>query len=337
MRRLLSNAGKVIVLAAVAAGLVTALVIALEYRNFLDAPLELPAEGASLVIEPGTSYQAMVRELNRLGISSTTWPWRLMQKLEPRVIRAGEYLLPVGLLPAEWLDKLAAGDVIVHHFTIIEGWTFNQLRAALAVEPLLDSQQPGLSDAELMSLLGHAEQNPEGRFLPETYQFTRGDSDIMLLSRAFAAMQTALDEAWETRRDPLPLDSPYELLTLASIIEKETGLASEREKISGVFIRRLEKRMRLQTDPTVIYGLGDSFDGDLRFRDLAKDTPYNTYTRYGLPPSPIALPGKAALEAAANPAEGEELYFVAVGDGSHFFSKTLQEHNRAVDRYQRKR
>ena len=271
-----------------------------------------------------------------LATRKSNWPWRLLQKLEPRLIRAGEYHLSPGLLPGGWLDKLAAGDVIVHHFTIIEGWTFRELREALVGEPLLESPQTGLGDAELMSLLGHTEQNPEGRFLPETYQFTRGDSDMDLLNRAWNAMDTALAETWENRRELLPLDSPYALLTLASIIEKETGLAHERARISGVFIRRLEKGMRLQTDPTVIYGLGAAFDGDLRYRDLERDTPYNTYTRNGLPPGPIALAGKAALQAAANPAKGEELYFVAVGDGSHHFSKTLEEHNRAVDRYQRR-
>lgn len=316
--------------------LLAVLVLAADYRNFLNRPLLLPGRGISLIIQPGTSYLAMVQDLNRLGISSTTWPWRLLQKLDPRLIRAGEYHMAAGLLPVEWLDKLASGDVIVYQFTIIEGWTFRQLREALEQEPLLKSPRATLGDAELMSLLGQTGQNPEGRFLPETYQFIRGGNGLELLQRAWLAMQTTLEETWENRRQPLPLDSPAELLTLASIIEKETGLAGERARIAGVFIRRLEKGMRLQTDPTVIYGLGEAFDGDLRFRDLARDTPYNTYTRHGLPPGPIALAGKAALQAAAHPAQGEELYFVAVGDGSHYFSATLDEHNRAVDRYQRK-
>lgn len=316
--------------------LLAVLVLAADYRNFLNRPLLLPGRGISLIVQPGTSYLAMVQDLNRLGISSTTWPWRLLQKLDPRLIRAGEYHMAAGLLPVEWLDKLASGDVIVYQFTIIEGWTFRQLREALEQEPLLKSPRATLGDAELMSLLGQTGQNPEGRFLPETYQFIRGGNGLELLQRAWLAMQTTLEETWENRRQPLPLDSPAELLTLASIIEKETGLAGERARIAGVFIRRLEKGMRLQTDPTVIYGLGEAFDGDLRFRDLARDTPYNTYTRHGLPPGPIALAGKAALQAAAHPAQGEELYFVAVGDGSHYFSATLDEHNRAVDRYQRK-
>ena len=333
MKSLLARFVVVIALTALLLGMV----LGAEYRSFLNRPLVLPPEGIDLIIKSGSSYMSMVRQLNQRRISSTSWHWRLLQKLEPRLIRAGEYHLEPGLLPRTWLDKLAAGDVIVHHFTIIEGWTFRQLRDALAAEPLLEATFADLSDEELMSVLGHPEQNPEGRFLPETYQFTRGDSDRELLERSWEAMESALADAWQTRREALPLDSPFELLILASIIEKETGLADERARIGGVFIRRLEKGMKLQTDPTVIYGLGASFDGDLRYRDLATDTPYNTYTRHGLPPGPIALAGKAALRAAANPAQGEELYFVAVGDGSHHFSKTNEEHNRAVNRYQRKK
>ncbi len=316
--------------------LLTVLFVGARYRSFLASPLLLPEQGMELIIEPGTSYLAMVQELNHLGVTSTVWPWRLMEKLQRRVIRAGEYHLPAGLLPAQWLKKLSSGDVIVHHFTIIEGWTFRQLREAIAAEPLLEPRLAGVADTEIMSLLGHTEQNPEGRFLPETYQFIRGDTDLNLLIRAWDAMDEALEHAWQNRQQSLPLASAYELLTLASIIEKETGLAGERSRIAGVFIRRLAKGMRLQTDPTVIYGLGEAFDGNLRHRDLAHDTPYNTYTRHGLPPGPIALAGRAALLAAANPADGEELYFVAVGDGSHYFSKTLEEHNRAVARYQKR-
>ena len=194
--------------------LLAALTLVTRYRSFLNTPLVLPDQGIELVIEPGTSYLAMVRQLNQLGISSTIWPWRLMQKLEPRLIRAGEYRLATGLLPAQWLEKLAAGNVIVHHFTIIEGWTFSQLRAALVAEPLLAVTTAGLEEAVVMSLLGHVEQNPEGRFLPETYQFTRGDNELDLLKRAWTAMDRALDEAWQNRRDSLRLNRRWRFITL---------------------------------------------------------------------------------------------------------------------------
>jgi len=194
------------------------------------------------------------------------------------------------------------------------------------------------TDADtVMTALGHPDMNPEGRFLPETYYFPRGTTDVDFLRRAYADMQAFLQQVWAQRDDGLPLKSPYEALTLASIVEKETGVAAERPQIAGVFVRRLKKGMKLQTDPTVIYGMGDRYDGDIRFRDLRTDTAYNTYTRFGLPPTPIAMPGKDAILAVLHPADGKALYFVSRGDGSHHFSSTLEEHNRAVDRYQRKR
>ena len=317
--------------------LVAGTVAGLQYRKFLETPLSVDPGGSQLVVAPGTSYRAMIRQLNAEGLSDAGWSWRLLHRLEPRLIRAGEYRLAEGMLPRAFLDKLARGDVIVHQFTIIEGWTFLQLRTTLAGEPSLVQRTAGLDDDAVMLLLGQGGADPEGRFLPETYQFIKGDSDLDILRRSWDAMDQALNAAWQSREADLPLDSPDELLILASIIEKETGLAAERPRISGVFVRRLKKRMRLQTDPTVIFGLGPSFDGDIRYRDLTTDTPYNTYTRHGLPPGPIALPGVAALQAAASPEPGTALYFVATGDGSHYFSATLEEHNRAVDRYQRKR
>ena len=229
------------------------------------------------------------------------------------------------------------GDVykrqVQYRITLVEGWTFRQFAQALAADPVLihelDLDDPYAWDpGTLFEGMGHA----EGWFLPETYQFTRGDSDRDILLRSNAAMNEALQAAWQGRDTGLPLDSPYELLILASIIEKETALDAERDRIAGVFVRRLNKGMRLQTDPTVIYGIGETFDGDIKRRDLRTDTPYNTYTRHGLPPTPIAMPGRASLEAAAHPADGEALYFVADGKGGHTFSKTLAEHQAAVNR-----
>jgi UPF0755 protein len=252
-------------------------------------------------------------------------------KLEPRVYRAGEYRLEAGMRPREVLAKLASGQVVQYRFTVVEGWTFKQLVDALAANPVLvhelDPAAPDSLDSVAASL-GMA--HPEGWFLPETYQFTRGDSDRDILGRAHAAMERVLEDAWNSRGDDLPIDSPYELLILASIIEKETSLDEERPQVAGVFARRLKKGMKLQTDPTVIYGMGDSFDGDIRRRDLQTDTAYNTYTRRGLPPTPIAMPGRESLMAAAMPAPGDTLYFVANGNGGHTFSVTLEDHQRAV-------
>lgn len=253
-------------------------------------------------------------------------------RLEPQVYRAGEYRLEYGLKPRALLRKLAAGSVVQHRLTLVEGWTFRQVMVALGNEAGLahrfDAANPSTWPEQLAEL-GIGE--PEGWFLPETYSYTLGDSDLDILARAHRAMRDALALAWASRDEGLPLETPYELLILASIIEKETGVEEERARIAGVFIRRLQKGMKLQTDPTVIYGLGESFDGDIRRKDLRADTPYNTYTRHGLPPTPIAMPGRASLLAAAHPAAGEALYFVADGKGGHTFSKTLEEHQAAVD------
>jgi UPF0755 protein len=301
------------------------------YQTFLQTPLELPADGLVFELSPGTSGNELVRQLGTLGVTRAGWQWRLLMRLEPAVYRAGEYRLRSGLLPPELLGLLSSGKVIQHRFTLVEGWNFRQLAAALARDPVLvhdlDFDFPG-QRAQVESLFGL--EHPEGWFLPETYLFVRGDSDRDILQRAYAAMRQALEQAWADRADDLPLSSPYELLILASIVEKETALDSERARIAGVFVQRLRKGMRLQTDPTVIYGLGESFDGDIRSRDLKTDTPYNTYTRHGLPPTPIAMPGRESLRAAARPEEGDALYFVADGEGGHTFSRTLEEHREAV-------
>jgi UPF0755 protein len=308
-----------------------------KYQRFLDTSLSMPVNGFVIQIQPGTSGSTIIKRLAGFGFTRDSWQWRLLMRLEPPSIKIGEYRLENELLPRELLQLLSSGAVVQYRFTLVEGWTFNQLQQALAGEEVLQqaSRRTTMdagddSDSILLSDLGI--DHPEGWFFPETYQFTRGDSDKDILFRAKKAMDKELGEAWEARIADLPLSSPYELLILASIIEKETGKEEERGQISGVFIRRLQKRMRLQTDPTVIYGMGASFDGNIRRRDLKKDTPYNTYTRFGLPPTPIAMPGRSSLIAAARPAPGETLYFVADGTGGHTFSVTLQDHINAVNR-----
>jgi UPF0755 protein len=303
------------------------------YGEFLEQALALPEGGQVVQVEPGATGQAIVRQLAAMGLTREAWEWRLLMRLQPRVYRAGEYRLEPGMTPPQVLDKLASGDVVHYRFTVVEGWTFRQLAAALAANEVL-RHELAFGEAEGRARLTQelSLEHLEGWFLPETYAFTRGDSDREILQRAHTAMKTALDEAWSARQIGLPLADPYELLTLASIIEKETARDEERGRIAGVFARRLSRGMRLQTDPTVIYGLGESFDGDIRRRDLQTDTPYNTYTRHGLPPTPIAMPGRASLMAAAQPEDGDALYFVADGEGGHTFSTTLEEHRKAVQK-----
>ena len=305
------------------------LAIGQQYRHFLESPLDIPADYV-LEVPRGASMLAVLSSLEAAGITRSHWHWRLYNRLNPAVIQAGEYQLEPGMRPSELVDMLASGRVISHAFTIVEGWTFNRLKQALAENEILERRLSSLgSDEKLMVSLGQGGMRPEGWFLPETYYFVRGDSDLDILQRAHEAMQEALVSAWEARSD-VPLASPYELLILASIVEKETAVPQERSKIAGVFVRRLLQGWRLETDPTVIYGLGDSYDGDIKKRDLRTDTPYNTYTRHGLPPTPIALPGKDALQATARPAAGSAMFFVADGSGGHAFSETLDEHNAAV-------
>ena len=252
-------------------------------------------------------------------------------------LKAGEFQLRQGTNPEQLLEQFASGQVVQHSLTLIEGETFGDMMLRISQHNVLEHTLASLDNAAVMAAIGKPDEHPEGRFLPETYYFPRGTSDVEFLRRAYQDMHEFLLGAWEKRDPDLPLKTSYEALVLASIVEKETGVAAERPQIAGVFVRRLRKGMRLQTDPTVIYGIGDSFDGDIRYRDLRTDTPYNTYTRFGLPPTPIALPGREAILAVLHPDDGNSLYFVARGDGSHHFSSTLKEHNRAVDRYQRKR
>lgn len=302
------------------------------YDEFLDTPLA-PADGGALIdVQRGDGLADVVAALGE----TADWRWRVLGRLDPNAARlqVGEYRVETGTTPLELLSKLAAGDVVLHAFTIVEGWNLRELRAAMGANTVLLSTLSAVPDSDLPARLGIEGPSAEGQFLPETYRFPRGTTDEAFLRRAHADLRRVLARLWEQRAQGLPLETPYEALILASIIEKETGVAGERGRIAGVFARRLQRGMRLQTDPTVIYGLGVAFDGDIRRRDLRTDTPYNTYTRHGLPPTPIAMAGEPALHAALHPEPGEALYFVATGTGGHHFSATLEEHNAAVRRYQ---
>ncbi|GAB2504531.1 endolytic transglycosylase MltG [Arenimonas alkanexedens] len=310
------------------------------YQGFADTPIALAGAERILVVERGDGFQDILGKLRELGVAEGhDLEWKALAH-EMQVIarlQVGDYSIRHGITPRQLLTRIESGKVIQHRFTLVEGWSFRELRAAMANESVMVQTLPELDDEAVMAALERAGQHPEGRFLPETYHYTRGASDIDLLRRAALAMDKAVADAWEARAAGIPIETPEQLLVLASIIEKETGKASERPEIAGVFSRRLKLGMRLQTDPTVIYGMGSRYAGNIRRSDLTTDTPYNTYTRAGLPPTPIAMPGREALMAAANPSEGNTLYFVSRGDGSHVFSATLVEHNRAVNCHQRKR
>ena len=319
---------------------VTALTVAaaaLWVRSYLATPLTIPADGYRLDVAPGTAWSAVTRLLALDGI--TPWPavLRVYGQLTGQAsrIKAGEYQLVPGTTPASLLRELVAGRVILHKLTLVEGWSVRDMLRALRAEPDIAKTLKAEETADLAIELGLPWASAEGAFLPETYLYARGTSDRELLLRAHTALTERLALAWDSRQSGLPLANPYELLILASIIERETALPSERPLIAGVFVRRLRAGMRLQTDPTVIYGLGSSFDGNLTRRHLETDSPWNTYTRDGLPPTPIAMPGGAAIDAAAGPAGGRALFFVAsgAGDGSHRFSDTLREHEAAVRDY----
>ncbi len=309
----------------------------MRYQGFSETPLTIDESGYELLITPGTPMARVAAGLRADGVidDERLLVWMARLRGVGSKIKAGEYLLEPGLTPPQLLELLVAGKVVQYTLTVIEGWTFHQMLAALAANPHIDHTLDGLDDAAVMARLGYPGEHPEGRFLPETYHFPQGLSDVDFLRRAYAAMADLLEREWASRAEGLPISDPYEALILASIIEKETGVPDERPQIAGVFVRRLQKRMRLQTDPTIIYGLGDAYDGNLRRRHLvADDNPYNTYRISGLPPTPIALPSAEALRAALHPADGKALYFVARGDGSHAFSDTLEQHNKAVIRYQ---
>ena len=306
---------------------------------WLNRPLELAAASVELSIEPGTSPREIASGWVQAGVQAPSWllyQWFRWSGLA-RKIRAGSYEVVPGTTPMALLDKMVRGDVTLATVRLIEGWTFRQFRAELANAEALKPTTSALSDAQIMEAIGASGVAAEGRFHPDTYAYSKGSSDIAVLKRAYRAMSKRLEAAWAERAADTPLRSADEALILASIVEKETGTSADRAKVASVFANRLRIGMPLQTDPTVIYGLGEAFDGNLRKRDLQTDTPYNTYTRGGLPPTPIAMPGKASLLAAMHPEAGKALYFVARGDGSSEFSETLAEHNRAVNKYQRGR
>ncbi len=304
---------------------------------WLGQPLRMASTSLELEIEPGTSPRGVAQAVVNAGVQTDArllYYWFRLSK-QDRLIRAGNYELQAGLTPRTLLQKLVRGEESLRAITLVEGWTFRQMRAHIAKDEFLKHDTQHMTEAELMAALGKPGMAAEGMFFPDTYTYAKGSSEMAVLRRAMHAMQRRLDEAWALRAVDTPLKSPYEALILASIVEKETGRASDRGQIAGVFINRLRVGMRLQTDPTVIYGLGEAFDGNLRRRDLQTDTPWNTYTRAGLPPTPIAMPGKQSLLAAVQPQATKAFYFVARGDGSSHFSATLDEHNRAVNRYQR--
>lgn len=293
----------------------------------------------SLEVRPGDSVRSIARALESQHVVLFGEPLVLLMRIagKDRAIKAGSYEFESPVRPLPLLDILTAGDGTQVALTIVEGWTFDQMRAALAAEPHLRHTVDTSTLPDALSRMGVAESHPEGLFFPDTYHFSPGSPDVAVYRRAYRALQERLRVAWEGRAPDLPYATPYEALIMASIIEKETGVRSDRAQVASVFVNRLRMGMKLQTDPTVIYGMGPGFDGNLRRRDLETDTPYNTYVRAGLPPTPIALPGQASIDAAMHPAKTQYLYFVSRGDGSSHFSTTLDEHNRAVDRYQRGR
>lgn len=286
-------------------------------------------------VEQGASVRSTLARLANEGVVRNATAIKLYMRiagLRPR-IEIGTYEIPAGASPAEIVAMFDQGRVVLQQLTIVEGTTFAELRHALEQDPAVTHTLLGKTDAQVMAAIGHPGEFPEGRFFPDTYRFAERTPDVEILTVAYNAMKRALDAAWQVRSPNLPFDDPYQALILASVVEKETGIPAERPRIAGVFVSRLRKGMRLQSDPTVIYGLGGGYDGEIHTRDLTTDTPYNTYTRSGLPPTPIALPGRESLVAAVRPQESGELYFVATGDGGHHFSRTLEEHNAAVKSY----
>ena len=317
--------------------LIAVLVLAAAGASWLYRPLPLASDAVELSIEPGTRPRAIANDWVAAGVQAS--PFLLYEWFrwsgQARKIRAGNYQIERGTTPVRLLAKMVRGDETLATVRLIDGWTFKQFRAELAQADSLKPSTAGMSEAEVMAAIGAPGVAAEGRFYPDTYAYSKGSTDLAVLKRAHRAMEARLAAAWAQRAANTPLRNPDEALILASIVEKETGTASDRGKVAGVFVNRLRVRMPLQTDPTVIYGLGDAFDGNLRKSHLQADTAYNTYTRGGLPPTPISMPGKASLLAAVRPEPTSALYFVARGDGSSQFSESLDEHNRAVNQYQR--
>ncbi|MCE8024918.1 MULTISPECIES: endolytic transglycosylase MltG [Halomonadaceae] len=309
------------------------------WESRLAAPIAVE-EDTLYEVPRGAGYNRVVTDLAARGVIEDEWAFRLLTRLEPEAIprlRSGEYLLEPGMSGRELIELLGSDRVVTYPLTVPEGWTFRQMRARLDAAPKLENLTQGLSDEEVMALLEREGRHPEGWFFPDTYRYHKGMSDLDILRQALARMEQVLEEVWEGRNDDLTIESPYEALIMASLIERETGAPEERREIAGVFKRRMQTGMRLQTDPTVIYGMGERYEGRITRADLQEATPYNTYVINGLPPTPIAMPGRASLEAAVDPLPGDTYYFVSRGDGTHHFSRTLREHNNAVNRYIRNR
>jgi UPF0755 protein len=304
---------------------------------FAFTTIQLPSAPFEITLKHGSSLRSVARQIEASGLPVNSIAFEVLARVlgKGRAVKAGNYELQAALSPLDLLEKITQGDTTQSEVTFIEGQTFAQMRKLLAENPSVRQDSQGMSDADILKQIGAEESSPEGLFFPNTYMFASGMSDLSILKRAYRTMQVNLNEAWARRSPNLPYSSPYEALIMASIVEKETAKAEERPRIAGVFIKRLQVGMKLQTDPTVVYGLGANYEGRLRKKDLTTDTPYNTYTRLGLPPTPIAMPGMAAIDAALKPDKTDALYFVAKGDGSHQFSKSLEEHNRAVNQYQR--
>lgn len=305
----------------------------------MNAEIKL-SETETIVFKRGSSIRTLAHQLiekNLLAEKRYFLLWGKVNQQETK-LQAGEYLIEPGSTLVQLLDKMVKGDVVQHDIALIEGFTFRQALQVIHNNPIITVETKDLTDEEIMIKLDRSGEHPEGRFYPDTYYISKGVSDLELLRRSYQTMDDILEEEWQKREDGLPFKSAYEALIMASIVEKESAVAAERPMIAGLFINRLRKKMRLQTDPTVIYGIED-YDGDIRYRDLRKDTPYNTYTRHGLPPTPIALPGREAIHATLHPEKTNYLYFVAYSDGSgrHVFSTNLKDHEKAVDRYQRKK
>ena len=319
------------------------LLVALYFSSKIYTEMNTPLvieEHETIIFTRGSSVRSLANQLIERGYLQNRnyfLIWGKLMRQETR-LQAGEYIITHGLTLAELLDNMVAGNIVQHGIALIEGYTFRQVLETIQSSPVVTSKLKDLSDEEIMAALGHEGEHPEGRFYPDTYYVSRGVTDKELLTRAYDEMERILQQEWQRREENLPLKTPYEALILASIVEKESAIAEERPLIAGLFTNRLRKKMRLQTDPTVIYGI-ENYDGNIRFRDLRKDTPYNTYTRHGLPPTPIALPGREAIHATLHPDKTEYLYFVAYGDGSgrHEFSTNLEDHEKAVDKYQRKK
>jgi UPF0755 protein len=305
----------------------------------INDPIHPPVARYEFSVESGSSLKSMAAQLAEAGMLPDAWSFVLVSRILGLAtsLKAGDYVVDQPTSPLRLLERITKGDINQSEVKFIEGWTFQQIRQALDEHPGVRHDTAGLSDNEILRLIGADETAAEGLFFPDTYFFAKGSSDVAILKRAFHAMQKHLSEAWLKRAEDLPLENPYQALIMASIVEKETGKESDRGMVAGVFINRLRLNMLLQTDPTVIYGMGKSFDGNLRKRDLLADQEYNTYLRPGLPPTPIAMPGLPSIQAALNPARTEALYFVSKGNGESHFSSNLADHNRAVSKYQKKK